>query len=188
MTRFETEEISFDDFDEAIQPRPEHCGFDAVVETALSRRGLMGGVLAYGSFAALGSSLVGSVAQAAEQTGGDRFAFDAIAASTEDAVIVPDGYRVQVLVRWGDPLWSDAPPFDPATRGTAASQARAFGDNTDGMDLFVHDGHLLLVVNNEYTNRSVLWGNLAEGAAPSDDDIAKGMMAHGVSVVELTHS
>ena len=89
MTRFETDEISFDDFDEAIQPRPEHCGFDAVVETALSRRGLMGGVLAYGSFAALGSSLVGSVARATEQKGGGRFAFDAIATSTEDAVIVP---------------------------------------------------------------------------------------------------
>ncbi len=174
--------LSFDEFDEVVTPRPETCDFDRVVDKALSRRGFLGGVLTLGGFAALGGSVLPTGAQAAPK----RFAFDGIATSTADEVIVPPGYKAEVLVRWGDPLWSDAAEFDHDTRGNAASQERAFGDNTDGMDVFVHDGHTLLVVNNEYTNRSIIWGNNPDGKAASDDDIAKGMMAHGVSVVEIT--
>ena len=43
----------------------------------------------------------------------------------------------------------------------------------------------LLVVNNEYTNRKIIWGNREEGKAANDDDIAKGKNAHGISVVEI---
>ncbi|MCA0906673.1 PhoX family phosphatase [Ruegeria marisrubri] len=176
--------LSFDEYDEIISPRPEECDFDRVVERAMSRRGFMGGVLAMGSFAAVGGSVLPTGARAAA----DRFAFEAIPASTADDVSVPSGYKTEVLVRWGDPLWSDAPEFDHATRGTAASQERAFGDNTDGQDVFFHDGHVLLVVNNEYTNRGILWGNNPDAKPASDDDIAKGMMAHGVTIVEIANT
>ena len=176
--------LSFDEYDEVVNPRPEECEFDLVVERALSRRGFMGGVLAMGSFAALGGSILPTGACAAS----DRFSFEAIPVSTADEVIVPAGYNAEVMVRWGDPLWSGAPEFDPATRGTAASQESAFGDNTDGQDVFFHDGHVLLVVNNEYTNRDILWGNNLDAKAASDDDVAKGMMAHGVSVVEIVNT
>ena len=176
--------LSFDEYDEIISPRPEECDFDRVVERALSRRGFLGGVLAMGSFAAVGGSVLPTGARAAA----DRFSFEAIPVSTADEVIVPSGYKAEVMVRWGDPLWSDAPEFDHATRGTAASQERAFGDNTDGQDVFFHDGHVLLVVNNEYTNRDILWGNNPDAKAASDDDVAKGMMAHGVTVVEIANT
>ncbi len=176
--------LSFDEYDEVVNPRPEECEFDRVVERALSRRGFLGGVLAMGSFTAVAGSFVPSGARAAA----DRFAFDAIPVSTADDVVVPAGYKAEVMVRWGDPLWSDAPEFDHATRGTAASQERAFGDNTDGQDVFLHDGHVLLVVNNEYTNRDILWGNNPDAKAASDDDVAKGMMAHGVTVVEIANT
>ncbi|MEX0285357.1 MAG: PhoX family phosphatase, partial [Paracoccaceae bacterium] len=181
MTQPTTHDLTFDEFDEAINPRPEECDFDRIVEAAISRRGFLSGTLAFGSVTALGSTLAGTQAEAA----GDRFAFSAISTSTADTVVVPDGYKAEVMVTWGDPLWSDAPEFDPATRGTAASQERAFGDNTDGQDVFLHNGHVLLVVNNEYTNRDILWGNNPDSKPASDDDIAKGMMAHGVSVVEI---
>lgn len=110
--------LSFDEFDEVVNPRPEECEFDRVVERALSRRGFLGGVLAMGSFTAVGGSLIPSGAHAVS----NRFAFEAIPVSTADEVIVPAGYKADVMVRWGDPLWSDAPEFDHATRGTAASQ------------------------------------------------------------------
>lgn len=185
---------TFDEFDEIVAPRPEETDFDRVVETAISRRGLLGGTLAFGSVAMLNGTL-SSTADAAT----DRFAFKAIAANTEDAVTVPEGYAADVLVRWGDPLWSDAPEFDAATRGTAASQARAFGDNTDGMEIYAHGDKTLLIVNNEYANRSVIWGNKrmpevkdADGKVVRKayfdtdlDDIAKGKNAHGVTVVEI---
>ena len=172
--------LSFDDFDEVINPRAEETDFDRVVDAALSRRGFLGGVLAMGSFAALGGALVPQAARAMTS----RFAYDAIATSTADAISVPAGYRADVVVRWGDPLFSDAPEFDHATRGTAASQGRAFGDNNDGMDVFAHDGKMILVANNEYTNRRILSVS-GENRLEDQDEIAKGMLAHGVSVMEI---
>ncbi len=181
MTTYNKDELSFDEYDEVINPRPEETDFDRVVEAAINRRDLMRSVVAFGSFAAL-SSFAPTMARAAT----DRFAFDQIPSNTLDAITVPQGYKADVVISWGDPLWSDAPEFDGATRGTGKSQARAFGDNTDGMDVFSHGEKTLLVVNNEYTNRSIIWGNRAEGKAEVDDDVVKGKMAHGITVVELS--
>jgi len=180
-----TEELSFDDYDEINSPRPEISDFDNVVEEALSRRGFLGGVMAFGA----GSFVLGTSAltptQAAAKT--SRLGFAAVAASTADTITVPTGYSSQVVMAWGDPLFSDTPEFDHATRGTAASQERAFGDNVDGMSLFEIGDKSVLVTNNEYTNRSILWGNNPDAKAASDDDIAKGMMAHGVTVAEVAN-
>ena len=87
-------------------------------------------------------------------------------------------------MQWGQPLWSDVPEFDHTTRGTAASQARAMGDNNDGMAVFTKGDRHVIVVNNEYTNTNLIWGN-AEGTPANDDDIEKGMVAHGVTVSEI---
>ena len=40
------DELSFDDFDEKMNPRPELTDFDVIVENAISRRGFLGGTLA----------------------------------------------------------------------------------------------------------------------------------------------
>ena len=181
MKKGDIENVSFDAFDEINSPRPEECDFDRIVETALSRRGFLGGVLTMGSFAALGGAMVPSAARAAS----DRFAFDAIATSTADEIVVPAGYKADIVIRWGDPLFPDTPEFDHATRGSSASQERAFGDNNDGMDVFLHDGKTLLVANNEYTNRSILSVS-GENRLVDTDEIAKGMMAHGVSILEIS--
>ena len=172
---------SFDGFDEIHFPRPAETGFDRVLARALARRGFLGGALALGGIATLGGAMGNAPARAQSS----RFAFAALPASGEDTVRLPPGYKAEIVLRWGDPLWSDGAGFDPETRGTAASQARAFGDNTDGMEIFDHQGRILLVVNNEYANRKVIWGNRAEGWPETDDDIEKGLLAHGVSVVEL---
>lgn len=182
MTDHTKTELSFDEFDESINPRKDECDFDRVVEAAISRRGLLGGALAFGSFAALGGLGGGTGAARAAD---NRFAFSQIAANDLDAITVPEGYAAEVLVRWGDPLWSGAPEFDHATRGTGAGQEKTFGDNIDGMDIYEDGGYTLLVVNNEYTNRGIIWGNRSEGKAETDDDILKGKMAHGVTIVEI---
>ncbi len=181
----ELDELSFDNFDEAINPKPEDCDFDAIVEQALSRRGFMGGVLAMGGVAVLGASTTALTPISAEAAD-NRFGFKAVSANTEDTITVPEGYNWHVATRWGDPLFSDVPEFDHATRGTAASQARSFGDNNDGMSLFTDkDGRQILVANNEYTNRSVMWGNNPDGKYVTDDDINKGKNAHGLTACEL---
>lgn len=170
--------LSFDEFDEIRSPRPEETDFDAVVASAISRRGFMG-VMAAGSasfLAGAGTLLPGS----AEAAG--RFGFEQVAASTADTVVVPEGFSWSTVVNWGDPLFSDAPEFDWSVRGTAEAQAKAFGDNTDGMHLFSIDGHAVLAVNNEYTNLEII--NVS-GRPETDDDVRKGMLAHGITIVEL---
>lgn len=173
----------FDGIDESLSPPPAVTGFDAVLERALSRRGLMGGALRFG----LGSFLLGTagllrpgLAQA------DSFGFAPVAASTEDALRLPEGFVARVLIAWGDPVLPGGMPFDAASRGTAESQARAMGDNCDGMEIFQRGGRTVLAVNNEYANRAVIWGTPPEGRPRGADDIEKGMMAHGVTLVEIT--
>ena len=60
-------------------------------------------------------------------------------------MIVPDGYRADVVLRWGDPLFADSVGARCATQwrrercsrpSAAAAQARQFGYNCDGIGLF----------------------------------------------------
>jgi len=185
LTHDELDELSFDDYDEAINPRPDCNEFDIIVELALSRRDFMKGIMVFGSAATLGLTTTALTSVSAKASS-NRFGFKAVAASTKDTVVVPEGFSWHVVARWGDPLFSNAPEFNHATRGSAASQARAFGDNNDGMAIFTDkDGRQILVANNEYTTRSVMWGNNRKGKYASDDDINKGKNAHGLTVVEL---
>ena len=137
------EDISFDDFDEIVSPRPDKQEFDRVIESIVSRRDFLKTTIFFGGITALGSMIVSGPGLAAV----DRFPFDSIPANDLDTVTLPKGYESEVLVRWGDPVWSSGVAFDHGTRGTSESQATAFGDNNDGMDVFPYDDKLLLVVN-----------------------------------------
>ena len=128
-----------EDFDEVNFPRPERTEFDVLAERAMSRRTFLGGSVAGLTAFALCTSSLTSVAQAAS-----RLAFDPVAANDLDDITVPKGYSWHILGRWGDPLWSKGAEFVHATRGTAASQAMAMGDNTDGMALFAHNGRSIM--------------------------------------------
>lgn len=175
------EDLSFDEQDDVVNPRAEEQGFDAIVDRVMSRRDLFKHIIVVGSVASLGSEILRQPARAADS----RLIFDAVPANTFDDITLPPGYSSRVVVSWGDPLWSEGSDFDPVSRGTAKSQALAFGDNVDGMHVFEVDGRTLLVANNEYTNRLIMWGNRAGRSFETADDVHKGMLAHGVTVVEI---
>jgi hypothetical protein len=164
MHIFNRKPMNWDELDERNRPAPETVDFDRVVEAAISRRGFLGGVLAFGSgAAAMGLLNTGSaMAQGAAQS---RFGFTPIPIATDFEVHVPEGYTSQILVRWGDPLFSDAPAFDPANGVTLDGQRRAAGDNTDGMEMFLLGDRHVLAVNNEYTNLDVLLPAVAQRMA-----------------------
>jgi len=64
MKDIDTSDLSWDDYDELRSPRPDTCDFDAVVDRAISRRGFLGGALAFGSGAAvMGTGLLKSTTQ-----------------------------------------------------------------------------------------------------------------------------
>ena len=173
--------ISADEWDELNDPRPETCDFDRVMEVALSRRGFIGGVLALGSGAsAMGVLMSSSAAQAA-----DRFAFTPIGIQTDATVHVPEGFDWNLLIRWGDPLFSDAPEFDNATGGAAEGSDRIFGENTDGMESFLVGERQVIAVNHEFSNRDINLPQRADGQPESTDDVIKLQNLQGVTVMEV---
>ncbi|MCA3450965.1 MAG: PhoX family phosphatase, partial [Rhodobacter sp.] len=174
----------FDEIDERRNPRPHEQEFDRVVARAISRRGFLG-VLAFGSgAAAMGlGTLMGSTSARAQTA--SRFAFTPIAIATDFAVHVPEGYAWKPVARWGDALFSDAPAFDPEKGTTAAGQARAIGENTDGMELFVIDGREVIAVNHEYVNLDVNLPGNPDGLPLTPEDVLKLQNAQGVSVMEV---
>ena len=184
MTQIDQSEMSFDDWDEVHFPRPEQHDFDEVVERAISRRGFMGGALAFGSGAAvMGTGVLKGSTALAQQT--SRFAFEALAPQTDGTVHVPAGYTWKTLVRWGDPLFSDAPAYSAETGIPTEGSDRVFGENTDGMELFTVGGRELLVVNSEYVNPKVNLAAEQEGAVMSLDDVTRLQNFQGVSVMEV---
>ncbi|MEZ5848297.1 MAG: PhoX family phosphatase [Geminicoccaceae bacterium] len=176
--------LTADAWDELHSPRPEENDFDRVVERAISRRGFMGGVLAFGSgAAAMSAGLLGSSAIASAAT--SRFPFTPIAAQTDEAIHVPEGYSSSILVRWGDPLFSDADGYDVTEGGPAAGSDRVFGENTDGMETFSFRGHEILAINHEYANRETNLPAAREGVPANADDVLKFQNLQGVAVVEI---
>lgn len=184
MTNINTVELSADDWDEINSPRPDTHGFDDVVERAISRRGFMGGALAFGSGAAvMGTSMLkGTTAMAAQS---DRFAFAQLPIQTDGTVHVPEGYNWDILVRWGDPLFSDAPAFDAAKGVPVQGSDRVFGENTDGMELFHVAGHEVIAVNSEYANRKINLPHAQDGVPTNADDVTLLQNLQGVTVFEV---
>ncbi|MCY4335887.1 MAG: PhoX family phosphatase [Litoreibacter sp.] len=182
--RDETYDLSWDEWDELQSPRSEETDFDEVVEVALSRRGFLSGVLAFGSGAAVmgtGTLLSTTSAEAAAS----RFGFKPIPIQTDFAVHVPEGYSWDVLVRWGDPLFSDAPELDHTTGGDVAHSDRIFGENTDGMELFTIGSRQVIAVNHEYVNTKVNLPQNEDGKVASADNVLKLQNLQGVAVFEV---
>jgi uncharacterized protein len=185
MKDVDTKSLSADEWDEQNFPRPEVQDFDRVVERAISRRGFLGGVLAFGSGAAvMGTSLLKGTTAMAQPA--SRFPFTPIAAQTDNTVHVPEGYSWKVLVCWGDPLFPDAVgAFDPQAGVPVEMSDRVFGENTDGMELFDIDGREVIVINSEYTNREVNLPHASDGVPTGLDDVRILQNFQGVSVMEI---
>ncbi len=184
MSGVDQSKLSADEWDELNFPRPEVQEFDRVVERAIARRGFLGGALAFGSGAAvMGTGLLRGTTALAQQS--TRFAFEQLAPQTDGTVHVPEGYDWTLLVRWGDPLFSDAPAFDAQKGIPAQGSDRVFGENTDGMELYNIGGREVLAVNHEYTNNDINMPHATEGIATSLDDVVMLQNLQGVSIMEI---
>ena len=146
-------ELSADEWDELKFPRPAEQDFDRVVERAISRRGFLGRSSRHGVGSCRLRRSGAEILDGACQPADPFFAFTPIAAQTDSTVHVPEGYSWKTLVSWGDPLFSDAPAFDPAKGVPTAGSDRVFGENTDGMELFLIGDKQVLVVNSEYNQQ-----------------------------------
>jgi secreted PhoX family phosphatase len=171
----------------------------------MSRRTALKGFVTTALVGALGGTLTSRVALAASS-----LSFQSLPQTiTEDMQVAP-GYSAQVLIRWGDPVLSGAPAFDPLNQ-TAEAQAQQFGYNNDFLGYFPlprgsdSSEHGLLAVNFEYTSQALMfpgWAKLEAGEGVAEDDrpdaileaslaaqtpeqSAIEMMAHGGGVIEV---
>jgi secreted PhoX family phosphatase len=85
--------------------------FEEVSRRRLSRRGFLKGAVASAPLVIFGSALL-TQPSPAEAEASSTLTFEPIPLSTADAVVVPEGYATQVVIRWGEPLHPDVPPLD----------------------------------------------------------------------------
>lgn len=204
--------LTFEEF-EALQDRgtsPEsEPSFGDVVQQRLGRRDILRGLVGTTALAAFGPAvpLPGPLAAEAKAAGptqvaaagkdGFGFVFQELARGVDQTHHVAEGHDVQVLLRWGDPLFADSPAFDPYKQ-TADSQLKQFGYNCDytayaPLPLGSKSvDHGLLWVNHEYTQAEMMFPDLQQPGQDrySPDAITKElaeieMAAHGGSVVEV---
>ncbi|SMC91923.1 PhoX family phosphatase [Rhizobium sp. RU36D] len=187
MTNIDTSRLSADEWDELQNPPPEVTDFDRVVESAVSRRGFLGGLLAFGSAAAamgtLGNLMSSTSAQAQEAA--SRFSFKPIPIATDNTIHVPEGYSWKPLAKWGQPLFPGVPDLDPVKGVSVENSDKVFGENTDGMELFVIGDRQVIAVNHEYVNNETNLPHAPKGMPQSLDDVKILQHMQGVTVMEV---
>jgi secreted PhoX family phosphatase len=167
-----------------------------LIERRFSRRGAL--------LAALGSvAAIEAAAQGAAQTrpavpmrgGPSTLTFPELRHQLAQTDAVAEDHEMHVVIRWGDPVLPDAPPFD-AANVTAAAQAMQFGYNNDYLAVLpmARGGataeRALLWANHEYTNTNLMFpgagANLRRAmAAGTAEQVAVEIAAHGGSIVEI---
>jgi secreted PhoX family phosphatase len=169
-----------------------------LIEARLSRRAALRGIVGVGAAALLADALVAqAIAQPNEpprQGGPSTLTFPELRQQLSQDHSVADGYEIQMVIRWGDPVLDRAQSFDPH-RQTAEAQARQFGYNCDYLDFFPlpqgsqSSDHGLLCVNHEYTNTNLMFAGIGEGRAArgrtTKEQAAVEIAAHGMSVIEV---
>ena len=164
-----------------------------MIAARFNRRDLFRGAMAVTAI----SATIGTTALAQNgqpKMAATSFDFREIEAGVDQTHHVADGYDVQVLLRWGDPILPGAPEFDPLNQ-SADRQAGQFGYNSDYVGFLPIDGssdHGLLVVNHEYTNEELMFPGVgvqdakdANFAKMTKDLVDIEMAAHGGAVVEI---
>jgi hypothetical protein len=183
--------------------RTQNPHFDSVLAARLSRRGLLRAGAGVATTSLLGAtSLTGCATQGAAPAAGalaTRLGFEAVPKSLADKVIVPPGYRVDVVYALGDPLAPGVPAF--RNDGTDTDFDRRAGDHHDGMEWFGLDAagkpatggatRGLIAMNHEATTDEKLSSFFlhADGGGSTlprrAAEVDKELLVHGLSVVEV---
>ncbi len=192
------------DGDEAPSNPSLNPSFEQILLARVSRRGALKGSLSASiamMFGGIGPALAAN--SPTSMTG--RLGFSPVPVSDADSVVVPAGYRVQVLAPWGEPISGSFPAFDPL-RNSGSDQAEQVGSHHDGMHFFPIEGQSpnagssddgLLVMNHEYVeprymHSSAVGQALSRSAVPAlvdgkrpADEVLKELNGHGVSVIRI---
>ncbi len=176
--------------DACAQPVLNESGNDyskSIIERALDRRSVLKGGLASILTIAGVSRFAPALAQ--DSSG----SFTPIKLSTEDKVLLPNGYAHNVVIRWGDPIMRGGKAFD-ANNFDAKAQEMSFGYNNDYCSFLPmpdfagsNSSRGLMWSNHEYTNPELMFAGYAAGKA-SKAQVDVEMAAHGGTIVEVSRN
>ncbi|KRW97901.1 PhoX family phosphatase [Paracoccus sp. MKU1] len=165
-----------------------------IIAARFSRRGFLKGSMASAAIAATVSPIAILAADEARAGAASAFDFPEVEAGVDADHHVAAGHDADVLLRWGDKVFADAPDFDPA-RQSEAAQERQFGYNNDFVGFIPLEGaedRGLLVVNHEYTNEHLMFPGIvtiADGkiavADATEERVNIEMAAHGGTIIEI---
>lgn len=183
----------------------DNTPFHEILAARMQRRTVMKGSVgaALASIMGVGLAGCGSDSNSSGTTTGGSSAstdlgFRAIPVSSENTVVVPEGYSSEAFLPWGTPITGSYPEYRADGTNTGADQEQQVGMHHDGMHFFPIDlrsggnssDEGLLVMNHEYIDQSALHANgptRAEdnnGVRPADE-VRKEIAAHGVSIVHI---
>jgi secreted PhoX family phosphatase len=124
--------------------------------------------------------------------------FSAVAKSTADSVVVPQGFTARVLYRVGDPLAAGVASYRNDGTDDPATYDKRVGDNHDGMSYFGLSStngwdpngstRGLLCVNHEYLNINFLHASgqtIVSGARTVPGEVLREIYGHGVGIAEV---
>ncbi|MFQ5776146.1 MAG: PhoX family phosphatase [Kiloniellaceae bacterium] len=165
-----------------------------VIAARISRRAALKGVAAVTALGAT-DGLVGLIAgrRALAAGAASGLTFVELEHGYDENFHVAPGYDADVLIRWGDPVEADAPPFDPLDQ-SAEAQRKQFGYNNDFIAYLPlpagsnNPDHGVLCVNHEYTNAELMFPGITKDnklEAMTREQVEVEMAAHGHSVVEV---
>lgn len=200
------------------RPEPnqsDHGHVRDVIAGVLQRRSVLQGT-ALGAGAIAFGGLSAAPAAAADQAlrrkpreaSLGKLAFTPVPPNRRDAVVLPPGFRHDVVARWGDPVVAGAPAFD-AYAQTPEAAAKQFGFNNDYVGVIdlpqprrktrrrgkkpknwgdgwigkkVDRNRALMIVNHEYTTAPNMFPT---GRYDQATQIRIEMQNHGMSVVTV---
>lgn len=117
--------------------------------------------------------------------------FVAVAPSSEDAVVVPPGYRAEVLLGWGDSIGLARAERSALDRRapTPELQALTSGMGHDGLEIFPVPGQpdrLLVGLNHEFAEPRTLFPGRDAGTPFTPREVELALLAQGVSIFEIS--
>ena len=191
---------------EPVVNHSSNTPFHQVLAARMQRRTVMKGSVGAALASVMGLGLAGCGSDDDDDngtsTGGSStntdLGFSAVAVSTANEVVVPEGYSSITFLPWGTPITGSYPEYKADGTNTGADQEQQVGMHHDGLHFFPIDQKAggnsstegLLVMNHEYINQSALHANGPTNAGDNGgvrpaDEVRKEIAAHGVSVVHI---
>ena len=167
--------------------------FEAILARRISRRSMFKAGMVIGAGSVLAPTLGSAIASAAPlPTNAFALDFEPLDPPVPvpfDDVAIADGFVSDVMIRWGDNLFSGLPAFTVAGQ-TAQLQAKRFGFNSDWTAYFpIGQGPAsgrngMLWVNHEYTDGLMMFPGY-DPANPTREQVDIELAAHGGSLVRV---